>query len=110
MFNKSVINRSFVLDNQTIIIMNFDPSWFLSTLGIIVGIIGDHLVSLGIIVGIFILIGFIIRHAILPALTSDADELFELSRTQPNHYNTNGSTERGGDVTHDPMPNPTRQF
>ena len=93
MFNKSVINRSFVLGNQTIIMMNSDPSWYPFF-----------------IVGLFILFGFIIRHAILPALNSDGDELFELSRIQSNHYNTNGSTERGGDVTHDQEQNPTHQF
>lgn len=87
MFNKSVIFRSIVIDNQTIIIVNTDPSWFPTTWLMIVGI--------------FILIVCIILHAIRPAHRSDADYPFELSRIQPNYCNTDGSTERRGDVRHD---------
>ena len=87
MFNKSVILRSIVIDNQTIILVNTDPSWSPTTWLILVGV--------------FILIVFIISHAIHPAHHSDVDDPFELTRIQPNYCNTSGSTERRGDVRHD---------
>ena len=86
MFNKSVILRSIVIDNQTIIIVDDDPSWFPKTWLILVGV--------------FILIVFIKLHSIHPAHHSDVDDPFELTRIQPNYCNTSGSTERRGDVRH----------
>ena len=86
MFNKTFNLRSMTIDNQTIIIVNEDPSWVPTAWLIIVGI--------------FIIIVFIICHA-MHAMHSDADDHFELSRIQPNYCNTTGSTERRGDVRHD---------
>ena len=87
MFNKTFNLRSIIIDNQTIIIVNEDPSWVPTAWLIIVGI--------------FIIIVFIICHAMHPAQHSDADDPFELSRIQPNDCNTTSSTERRGDVRHD---------
>ena len=87
MFNKTINLRSIIIDNQTIIIVNDDPSWIPTTWLTIVGI--------------FIIIVFIICHAMHPAHNSDADDPFELSRIQPNYCNTNCSTERREDVRHD---------
>ena len=89
MFNKSVILRSIVIDNQTIIIVNDDLNWFPTTWLILVGVC------------VFILIVFINSHPIHPAHHSDVDDPFELTRIQPNYCNTSGSTERRGDVRHD---------
>ena len=87
MFNNSVILRSIVIDNQTFIMVDAEPSWLPTTWLTIVGI--------------FILILFIICHAMQLAHHSDADDPFELSRIQPNYCNTTCSTERRGDVRHD---------
>ena len=87
MLNQSVILRSIVIGNQTIIMKTSDPSWF-PTIWLII-------------VGVFMVIVFCICLTRHQEHTSNADSPIELSRILPNYCNTNGSAEIRGDSRHD---------